>query len=97
LELKNDLALAIGFALSFGLCYNVWANDLCNISELKNENTYGIFCGPNQMLGCSIRRKKWIMDSGKTHVMARNKSTKKNNCRLDGIHWPSRCVGLVRS
>ena len=38
LELKNDLALAIGFALSFGLCYNVWANDLCNISELKNES-----------------------------------------------------------
>ena len=47
-RLKNDLALAIGFALSFGLCYNVWANDLCNISELKNErNTsldhYGVY------------------------------------------------------
>ena len=42
-ELRNDLALAIGFALSFGLCYNVWANDLCNISELKNEYIrYGI-------------------------------------------------------
>ena len=48
------------------------------------------------MLGCSIRWKEWIMDSGEIHVMARNKSTKKNNCRLDGIHWTSRCVDLVR-
>ena len=38
-EWKNDLALAIGFALSFSLCYNVWTNDLYNISELKNERT----------------------------------------------------------
>ena len=36
-ELKNDLALAISPALSFGLCYNVWANDLYYISELKND------------------------------------------------------------
>ena len=48
------------------------------------------------MLGCSIRRKEWIMVSGEIRVMARNKSTKKNNCRLDGIHWTSRCVDLVR-
>ena len=36
-ELKNDLALEISLAFSFGMCYNVWTNDLYYISELKND------------------------------------------------------------
>ena len=48
------------------------------------------------MLVSSIRWKEWIVDTSKTNVMARNKSTKKNNCRLDGIYRSGRCIGLVR-
>ena len=55
-ELNDDLALAIGFALSFGLCYNVWANDLCNISELKNEEI-------SIILLSKLRRTDWMARS----------------------------------
>ena len=39
--------------------------------------------------------KKWIVDTGKTYVLAWNQFTKKNICRLDGFHWTGRCIGLV--
>ena len=47
------------------------------------------------MLERSVSRKKWIVDTGKTYVLAWNQFMKKNICRLDGFHWTGRCIGLV--